>query len=63
MQMDVNNLSNSLHFFRHNPISNVPQNVSQLPPKTQVSVPQVPVLHAPVNLPQSNEKVKYYRFM
>ena len=59
MQMDVNHLSNSLPFM-HNPISMLPQNVSQLPPKTkvstpQVSVPQVPVPHVPVHLQRSNE--------
>ena len=52
MQMDVD--------FLQNPISTLPQNVSQLHPKTQVptpqvSVPQVPVPQVPVNLSPSNE--------
>ena len=49
--------------YQQNPISTLPQIVSQLPPKgpiskgpiPQVSVPQVPVPQVPVNLSPSNE--------
>ena len=46
--------------YQQNPISALPQIVSQLPPKIQVpipqvSVPQVPVPQVPVNLSPSNE--------
>ena len=58
MQIDVPYLQN--------PISTLPQIVSQLPPKTQVpipqvSVPQVPVRQVPVNLSPSNELSGFFR--